>query len=63
MATHQPALREIRFVIDDGFRGRWRKHRLGDFDANPATTFSDAKHVILTAIQHIRKRLQAALPG
>ena len=53
----QPALQEVRFVINDNFRKRWKIHRLADFNANPDTSFKDVKFVIDQAITVVKKKL------
>lgn len=54
----QPALQEVRFVIDDHYRNRWEKHRLIDFNANQATTFSDIKDVLKKAMKSVENKLR-----
>jgi len=56
----QPALQEVRFVIRDDYRNRWKVHRLADFNANPATSFDDVKSVIAKAIEIVKGKLRVA---
>ena len=53
----QPALQEVRFIIDDDYRERWTKHRLVDFNANKDTSFEDIKSVLAQAIATVRRKL------
>lgn len=53
----QPALQEVRFVIDDHYRERWTKHRVVDFNANEHTNFEDIKSVLAEAIATVRGKL------
>jgi hypothetical protein len=59
-AHRQPALQEVRFVIDDYYRNRWSVHRLADFNAHPDTSFRDVKLVISKAIENVRTKLRIA---
>lgn len=54
----QPALQEVRFVIDDNYKNRWKVHRLADFNAHPDTSFSDVKFVIAKAIKTVKGKLR-----
>jgi len=54
----RPALQEVRFVIDDRYKHRWRVHRLADFNAHPDTTFRDLKWVIAVAIENVSRKLR-----
>lgn len=54
----QPALQEIRFVIDDYYRNRWSVHRLTEFNAHPDTSFNDIKFVIAKAIGTAKSKLR-----
>lgn len=54
----QAALQEIRFVIDDYYKGRWKVHRLADFNSHPDTTFEDINIVIAKAMEKIRGKLR-----
>jgi len=54
----QPALQEVRFIIDDIFQSRWDKHRLRDFNSNPKTSFEDIKLVIDKAKETVKIKLQ-----
>ncbi len=54
----QAALQEVRFAIDDHYRGYWSKHRLGDFNGNKSTRFSDIKKVIAVAITSVQLKLK-----
>jgi len=57
--THrQPALQEVRFVIDDNYRNRWKVHRLEDFNSHPDTSFGDVKTVMAKAIETVRGKLR-----
>ena len=56
----QPALQEVRFVIDDNYRSRWKVHRLADFNAHPDTRFNDVKTVIAIAIKNVKRKLAVA---
>lgn len=59
--THrQPALQEVRFLIDDNYRNRWKVHRLEDFNSAPETTFEDVKSVIARAIETVKGKLRTA---
>jgi len=53
----QPALQEVRFTIDDHYRGRWAKHRLVDFNDNKDTSFADVKSVLAQAMATVRAKL------
>ena len=53
----QPALQEVRFVIDDNYRARWNKHRLIDFNSNNKTNFEDIKFVLSEAITSVKRKL------
>lgn len=56
--VHRKAgLQEVRFVIDDKYKGRWKIHRLADFNAHPDTTFNDVKSVLKEAISAIEVKL------
>jgi hypothetical protein len=54
----QPALQEVRFIIDDNYSDRWSVHRLADFNANEKTSFSDIKSVLKAAIDTVIKKLK-----
>ncbi len=54
----QPALQEVRFIIDDTYKTRWRIHRLADFNAHPDTSFKDIKWVIFSAIEIVKDKLR-----
>ncbi len=54
----QPALQEVRFAIDDLYRSYWTKHRLGDFNGNNLTSFSDIEKVIAMALHRVRSKLK-----
>ena len=54
----QPALQEVRFVIDDNYKNRWTVHRLEDFNSHPDTSFGDVKTVLAKAIESVRGRLR-----
>ena len=54
----QPALQEVRFVINDNFKNRWKVHRLADFNAYPDTSFDDVKTVISKALDKVRAKLR-----
>ncbi|MGV6816676.1 MAG: DUF6197 family protein [Thiotrichales bacterium] len=54
----QAALQEVRFAIDDHYRSYWSKHRLGDFNGNKLTTFSDIKRVMAVASQRVKSKLK-----
>ena len=54
----QAALQEVRFVIDDYFKDRWKVHRLADFNAHPETTFEDIDYVLTKAIEKVRGKLR-----
>lgn len=56
-AHRQPALQEVRFVIDDNYKDRWKEHRLLDFNSHKNTRFSDIKSVLNIAISTIRWKL------
>ena len=57
--THrQAALQEVRFAIDEHYRSYWSKHRLGDFNGNKSTRFSDVKKVISVAISRVQMKLK-----
>jgi hypothetical protein len=58
----QPALQEVRFVIDDNYKNRWKIHRLADFNAHPDTTFRDVKTVIAKAIENVKRKLRIRDP-
>lgn len=53
----QPALQEIRFIIDDYYKDRWKIHRLADFNAHSETSFEDVKSVINKAIETVKTKL------
>ena len=53
----QPALQEVRFVIDDNYKYRWDKHRLVDFNSHSDTSFADIKHVLNVAISTVRRKI------
>lgn len=53
----QPALQEVRFVIDDNFEDRWASHRLADFNAHRETTFGDIKFVLNKAIFIVKSKI------
>jgi hypothetical protein len=53
----QAALQEVRFAIDDNYSGYWSKHRLGDFNGNDKTEFSDIKKVLAIAIKAVELKL------
>jgi len=53
----QPALQEVRFVIDDHYRERWTKHRLIDFNTYKETSFEDIKSVLSKAIAMAKEKL------
>ena len=53
----RPALQEVRFIIDDNFKSRWKDHRLADFNSHPDTTFEDVKMVLDLAINHVKSKL------
>ena len=52
-----PALQEVRFTIADNYPGRWKVHRLADFNAHPQTTFSDVKKVLRVTIERVKQKL------
>ncbi|MDX2504306.1 MAG: hypothetical protein QNL62_07505 [Gammaproteobacteria bacterium] len=54
----QPALQEVRFIIDDNYKSRWSVHRLADFNAHPDTSFEDVKSVITLAIEAVKGKLR-----
>lgn len=54
----QAALQEVRFAIDDHYRSHWSKHRLGDFNGNEFTTFSDIKRVLTVAKDSVISKLK-----
>jgi hypothetical protein len=58
----QPALQEIRFVIEDNYKNRWSVHRLADFNAHPDTTFNDVKLVIAKAVGTVKSKLRITTP-
>jgi len=58
----QPALQEVRFVIDDYYKSRWSVHRLADFNAHPDTSFNDVKWVIAKAIDTVNSKLRITTP-
>jgi len=53
----QPALQEVRFVIDDNYKNRWNKHRLIDFNSHKDTIFDDIKSVLNMAISTVRMKI------
>ena len=53
----QAALQEIRFIINDQYKNRWKGHRLADFNAHPGTSFKDIKSVINSAIMVVKNKL------
>jgi len=53
----QPALQEVRFVIDDIYKSRWSKHRLIDFNSHQDTSFEDIKSVLNKAISTVRYKI------
>ncbi|MDH5179373.1 MAG: hypothetical protein OEZ39_10420 [Gammaproteobacteria bacterium] len=53
----RPALQEVRFVIDELFRKRWKVHRLADFNAHPMTTFDEVIMVIDKATDKVKLKL------
>lgn len=53
----RPALQEVRFVIDDKYKKRWKVHRLADFNNHPDTTFADIKLVLKISIDHVKDKL------
>ena len=53
----QAGLQEVRFVIDDKYKSRWKVHRLADFNTHPDTTFSDVKLVLKEAIISVEGKL------
>lgn len=53
----QPALQEVRFVIDDNYKSRWSKHRLIDFNSNKDTTFDDVKSVLEMAMFSVKMKI------
>lgn len=53
----QAGLQEVRFVIDDKYKNRWRVHRLSDFNVHPDTTFYDVKAVLKEAISTVEDKL------
>ena len=53
----QPALQEVRFVIDDHYKNRWKKHRLIDFNSNKETSFKDIKSVLNMAISTVTMKI------
>lgn len=57
----QAALQEVRFVIDDQYKSRWKKHRLMDFNSHPETQLEDVLWVIDQATTHVEKKLAAQL--
>lgn len=58
----QPALQEVRFVIDDYYKNRWSAHRLADFNAHPDTSFNDVKQVIAKATESVKNKLRITTP-
>lgn len=61
--THrQPALQEVRFVIDSYYKDRWSVHRLADFNAHPDTSFDDVKLVIAKATETVKQKLRITTP-
>jgi hypothetical protein len=58
----QPALQEVRFVVDDYYRNRWSSHRLADFNAHPDTSFKDVKQVIAKATEAVKNKLRITTP-
>jgi len=55
----QPALQEVRFVIDDDYRARWARHRLVDFNENRDTHFADVQAVLAKAMGAVSAKLAA----
>ena len=53
----QAGLQEVRFVINDKYKGRWKVHRLADFNAHSDTTFYDVKSVLKEAILAVEGKL------
>lgn len=53
----QAALQEVRFVIDDHYKERWKVHRLADFNSHPDTTFEDINIVITKAMEKVSGKL------
>jgi len=53
----QPALQEVRFAIDDNYKGRWQKHRLIDFNSNKDTSFYDVKSVLEMATSAVEIKI------
>lgn len=53
----QAGLQEVRFVIDDQYKSRWKVHRLADFNAHQDTTFFDVKSVLKKAIISVEGKL------
>jgi hypothetical protein len=54
----QPALQEVRFVIDDKFKNRWSKHRLLDFNSHKDTSFQDIRSVLNKAISIVKIKIE-----
>lgn len=52
----QPANQLVRFVIEDRFPNRWSRHRLADFNTNPATTHADVLEVVGQALKRAKQR-------
>ncbi len=56
----QPALQEVRFIIDDNYPNRWKVHRLEEFNSHPETTFEDVKSVVAKAIANVQDKMRMA---
>ena len=53
----QAGLQEVRFIIDDKYKARWKVHRLADFNAHSDTAFLDVKLVLKEAIISVEGKL------
>jgi|GEM_PF-2309163 len=51
------ALQEVRFAVEEASAGKDYAHRMMDFNNDPATSFADARGVLLTARERIAARL------
>jgi len=58
----QPALQEVRLVIEERYSERWENHRFEDFNSHKETTFKDVKNVLNEAIKNLKKKIKNTLP-
>jgi len=53
----QATIQEVRFVITDKFKDRWKNHRLRDFNAHLMTSFEEVQFVLDEAIVKVERKL------